>query len=62
VILIQFLARKMVPVINHPPYYSNLSPPDYLLFPKLKMELKRKHFVTIETIQEAVDREVQENS
>ncbi|VVC39136.1 Transposase, type 1, partial [Cinara cedri] len=53
-IVIQFLAKKMVPVLPHFPYSSDLNPPDYFLFPKLKMELKEHHFVTIETIQEAV--------
>jgi len=44
----------MVPVLDHPPYSPDLSPPDYFLFPKLKMKLKDDHFITIETIQEAV--------
>jgi len=41
----------MVPVLNHPPYSPNLSPPDYFLFSKQKMVLKGDHF---KTIQEAV--------
>jgi len=53
-IITQFLARKIIPVLDHSPCSSDLSPPDYFLFPKLKMELKGDHFVTIETIQEAV--------
>jgi len=53
-IVTQFLARKMVPVLNHPPYSPDLSPPDYFLFPKLKMELKGHHFATVETIQKSV--------
>jgi len=44
----------MIPVLDHPPYSPDLSPPDYFLFPKLKMELKGQHFSTIETIQEVV--------
>lgn len=53
-IVTQFLAKKMIPVLDHPPYSPDLSPPDYFLFPKLKMELKGQHFSTIETIQEVV--------
>ncbi|KAL4112628.1 hypothetical protein QTP88_016377 [Uroleucon formosanum] len=41
-------------LLDHPPYSPDLSPPDYFLFPKLKMELKGQHFSTIETIQEVV--------
>jgi len=48
------LARKIVPVLDHSPHSADLSPPDYFLFSKLKTKLKGDHFVTIETIQEAV--------
>jgi len=53
-IVTQFLARKMIPTLDHPPYSSNLSPLDNFLFPKLKTGLKGDHFVTFETIQEAL--------
>lgn len=56
----QFSARKMVPVLNHPPYSSDLSPPDYFLFAKLKMELKVHQFATIETIQEFVTQKLED--
>lgn len=36
------------------PYSPDLSPPDYFLFPKLKMELKGNNFPDIEIILEAV--------
>lgn len=54
----QFLAKKMISVLSHPSYSPDLSPPDYFLFPKLKMELKGNHFGTIEDIQEAVTRKL----
>jgi len=54
----QFLARKMVPVLDYPRYSPDLSPPDYFLFPKSKMELKGHRFATIETIQESVTQNV----
>ena len=38
-----------------PQYYADLSPPDYFLFPKLKMKLKELHFAGVAEIQEAVN-------
>jgi len=37
-----------------PPYSPDLSPPDYFLFPKLKMKLKRLHFADVAEVEEAV--------
>jgi histone-lysine N-methyltransferase SETMAR len=41
-----------------PPYSPDLSPPDYFLFPKLKMKLKGLHLVGVTEIQEAVTDEL----
>jgi hypothetical protein len=41
-----------------PPYSPDLSPPDYFLFPKLKMKLKGLHFAGEAEIQEAVTDEL----
>jgi len=41
------------------PYFPDLSPPDYFLFPKLKMNLKGLHFADVAEIQEAVNDELQ---
>ena len=50
-----FWPKKMLqPFITPPPYSSDLSLPDYFLFPKLKMKLKGLHFADIAEIQEAV--------
>jgi hypothetical protein len=38
--------------------YTDLSPPDYFLFSKLKMKLKGLHFVDVAEIQEAVTGEL----
>jgi histone-lysine N-methyltransferase SETMAR len=54
----QFLTRKNVTTLYHPPYSPDLSPPDYFLFPKLKMKLKGLHFVDVAEIQGAVTDEV----
>jgi histone-lysine N-methyltransferase SETMAR len=35
----QFLAKKNIQVIPHPPYSPDLAPADYFLFPTLKREL-----------------------
>jgi len=44
---------------NIPPRCSpDLSPPDYFLFPKLKMKLKGLHFADVAEIQEAVTDEL----
>jgi len=42
----------------HPPYSPDLYPPDYFLFPKLKMKLKELHFADVAEIQEAVTDEL----
>ena len=42
-----FLASKSVQVLDHPAYSLDLSPYDYFLFPKLKMQLKGLRFDTI---------------
>jgi len=41
-----------------PPYFPDLSPPDYFLFPKLKMKLKGLHFADVAEIQKAVTDEL----
>ena len=54
----QFLAQKNVTTLYHTLYSPDLSPPDYFLFPKLKMKLKGLHFVGVAEIQEAVTDEL----
>ena len=36
IIVRQFLAHKMVAVLDHPPYLTDLAPADFFLFPRLK--------------------------
>jgi len=50
----QFWTPKNVTNLYHPPYSSDLSPPDYFLFPNLKMKLKGLHFADVAEIQETV--------
>ncbi len=35
----EFLAKKRIKLLSHPPYSPDLTPADYFLFPKLKKEL-----------------------
>jgi proteasome lid subunit RPN8/RPN11 len=43
---------------THPSYSPVLSPPDYILFPKLKMNLKGLYFAGVAEIHEAVTDEL----
>jgi len=54
----QFLAHNNVTTFYHPPYSPDLSPPEYFLFPKLKMKLKGLHFADVAEIQVAVTDEL----
>ena len=54
----EFLAKKNIPVLPHPPYSPDLAPCDFCLFPKLKLKLKGHHFGTIENIQKTVTDEL----
>ena len=47
----EFLEKKNIPVLPHPPYSPDLALCDFCLFPKLKSKLKGHHFGTMENIQ-----------
>jgi len=55
----EFLVKKNIPVLPHPPYSPDLAPYDFYLFPKLKLKLKGHHFRTMENIQKTVADELQ---
>jgi len=38
-VILEFLAKKRIKLLSHPPYSPDLTPADYFLFPKLKKEL-----------------------
>ena len=46
--------QKQAATLNRPPYSPDLSSPDYVLFPKVKLQLKGARFDTTEEIQKAV--------
>ena len=54
----RFLTPKKLQPFITPPYSPDLPPPDYFLFPKLKMKLKGLHFADVAEIQEAVTDEL----
>ena len=55
-IIRQFLTQKQVATMNQPPPHTRqiCLPPDYFLFPTVKLLLKGARFDTIEGIQKAV--------
>jgi hypothetical protein len=53
-----FLANRNVADLHHPPDSPDLAPAAYFLFPKLKFPLKGRHFQTVEEIQCAVTKEL----
>ena len=52
--VMEFLAKKGVPVVPQPPYSPELGPCDFYLFPKLRFHFKGRHFFTVENIEKAV--------
>jgi histone-lysine N-methyltransferase SETMAR len=40
-VILEFLAKKHIKLLSHPPYSPDLTPADYFLFPKLKKEKGR---------------------
>ena len=48
----QFLARKGIPTLEHPPYSPDLAPCDFFLFPKVKSVLKGTHFESMKAVKE----------
>jgi histone-lysine N-methyltransferase SETMAR len=47
----EFLAKKFIMKLDHPPYSSDLAPCDFWLFPKLKTALNSYRFSDITYIQ-----------
>ena len=50
----QFLAQKMVAVLDHPPYSRDLAPADFFLFPCLKAAVKGARFADVNAIKDRV--------
>jgi len=52
----EFLAQNNNTTLPHPPYSPDLAPCDFFLFPKLKIHLKGHRFRTVENVQAAATR------
>jgi transposase len=50
----EFLAKKSITKMDHPPYSPDLAPCDFWLYPKLKNALKERRFADIPDIQRNV--------
>ena len=50
----QFLAQKMVVVVDHPPYCPDLTPDDIFLFPRLKTVMKGARFGDVNAVKDRV--------
>ena len=50
----QFLAQKMVAVLDHPPYFPDLTPVDFFLFPCLMAAIKGVRFADVNAIKDRV--------
>ena len=52
----KFLVHHNITTLPHPPYSTDLTPCDFILFPKLKDHLKGHYFGTVENVQAAATR------
>jgi hypothetical protein len=50
----QFLAQRVVTVLDHPPYSPDMETADFFLFPRLKIIMKGACFADLAAIQERV--------
>ncbi len=55
-IIQQYFTKNQITVLNHPPCWPDLAPPDFFLFPKVKLELKGTFFQYVNVIQATVTR------
>jgi len=49
----EFLAQNNITMLPHPPYSPDLAPCDFFIIPKLKTDLKEHDFGTVENVQAA---------
>jgi len=52
----ELLAQNNITMLPHPLYSPDLAPCDFFLFPKFKTHLKGHHFGTVENVQAAATR------
>ncbi|EGI66378.1 Mariner Mos1 transposase, partial [Acromyrmex echinatior] len=54
----EFLAKNNTLMMPQPPYFPDLAPCDFFLFPKLKRFMKGRRYATIEEIKTASKEEL----
>ena len=54
----QLLVKKQITALDHPPYFPDLAPCDFWLFPRLKAVMKGTHFLSLEEIKASVTRKL----
>jgi hypothetical protein len=47
----EFVTNNNMVIVPHPPYWPDLAPCDFAMFPKWKMKLKGRCFKTVSDIQ-----------
>jgi len=52
------LAEKNIPMFPQPPYSPDLSPCEFVSFPRVKNHLEGRHFGTLDNIQKSVTDEL----
>jgi histone-lysine N-methyltransferase SETMAR len=57
-IVSEFLTKREIPVLSHPPYLPDLAPADFFLFPKLKIAINGTRFEAISSLQQTVTRQL----
>ena len=55
---IEFLAKNNALVMPQPPYFPDMAPCDFFLFPKLKRPMKTRRYATIEKIKTELKEEM----
>ncbi len=58
--VVDFLHRLNIPIISHPGYSPDLSPPDYWLFARLKKFVRGTRHADVQLLQNSVDHEIQQ--
>ncbi len=54
----QFLIQSKTKVMEHPPYSLDLAPSDFWFYPRLKKNMRGKHYPNIQALQTAVETEI----
>jgi len=47
----EFLTKNNMTTVPHPAYSPDMAPCDFYTFPKIKLQLKGRHFASIEEVQ-----------